>query len=157
MCGALEVSRSSFYAWLRRGECDRRRIDRTLAGEIGEIHHESRGTYGSPRIHEMLRRQGTRCGRKRVARLMRENGLRGKASDGFGPELPTRITRSRSPNLAQRIFAATEPNQLWVADITYIPTVRAGSTWHRLWTCSREWWSGGPWNRTCGPPWSRTR
>ena len=83
MCRVLGVSASGYYAWLRRGPSPRARRDAGLAARIEAIHRDSRGTYGAPGIHAELREEGERLGRKRVARLMRESGLRG-ATFGFG-------------------------------------------------------------------------
>lgn len=78
MCAVLEVSRSGFYAWLKRDESRRSQEDRELTEQIREIHKESRGIYGAPRIHAALRRRGRKCGIKRVARLMRLAGIRSR-------------------------------------------------------------------------------
>lgn len=123
MCQVLGVSRSGFYAWARRAESARARADRELVDAIRDIHHKSRRTYGSPRIHAELRRRGKKCGRKRVARLMRENGIRAKTQRRFR----VRTTDSNhslpvAPNLIERDFTADAPDHLWVSDITYIPT-----------------------------------
>lgn len=123
MCQVLGVSRSGFYAWLKREESERSRVDRELTGEIRLIHQGSRGTYGSPRIHRQLRRQGIGCGRHRVARLMQKSGIQGRARRRFR----IRTTDSNhsypiAPNRVGRDFTARRPNELWVADITYIPT-----------------------------------
>ena len=123
MCTVLGVSRSGFYAWARRAESARSRADQDLAAEVCRIHQESRRTYGSPRIHAALAHRGRRCSRKRVARLMQENGLRAKA----GRKFRVRTTDSRhdlpvAADLVRREFRAEAPNRLWVADITYIAT-----------------------------------
>lgn len=123
MCRVLKVSRSGFYAWLNRGESGRAREDRALAAEVKQIFDHSKGAYGAPRIRHVLARRNKRCGRKRVARLMREQGLRGRAARRFR----VRTTDSRhnlpvAPNLVKRNFEADGPNKLWVADITHIST-----------------------------------
>ena len=123
MCKVLRVSRSGFYAWARRGESPRACADRELSAEIRQVHEDSRETYGSPRVHAQLRRKGQRCSRKRVARLMRESGIRAKA----GRKFRVRTTDSNhdlpvAANLVDRQFRADAPNELWVSDITYIPT-----------------------------------
>ena len=123
MCKMLQVSRSGFYAWARRDESARARADQELSEQIVEIHKKSRETYGSPRIHAALRRQGESCSRKRIARLMRDSGIRAKA----GRKFRVRTTDSKhglpvAPDLVERKFSADAPNKLWVADITYIPT-----------------------------------
>ena len=123
MCKVLEVSRSGFYAWIRRQESARAREDRKLLAEIRRIHEASRKTYGAPRVHAELRRRGWVCGLNRVARLMRENGIRSKVYRRFR----VRTTDSNhslpvAANVVAREFTAEAPDRLWVADITYIPT-----------------------------------
>jgi len=124
MCRVLEVSRGGFYRWLTRPESTRARSNRELTAKVKDIHQDSRETYGSPRIHAELRRQGEACGKNRVARVMREAGLRGKCRKRFKPQ----TTDSKhdfpiAPNLVNREFTAEAPNQLWLSDITYIPTL----------------------------------
>jgi len=121
MCRVLDVSPSGYYAWRRRKISVRTREDEALRGRIAAIHEQSRRTYGSPRIHEELKEEGTRIGRKRIARLMKESGL-----VGVSRRKSIRTTRRDpgarpAPDLVDRKFAASGPNQLWVADITYIP------------------------------------
>jgi putative transposase len=123
MCRVLEVSASGYYAWRRRMISARRRQDETLRGKIIDIHERSRRTYGSPRIHAELKEDGEQVGRKRIARLMREAGL-----SGVSRRKSVRTTRRDpagrpAPDLVDRKFVANSANQLWVADITYIPTV----------------------------------
>ncbi len=123
MCAALGLSASGYYAWRGRPESARSVANRELTEDIRLIHAESSGCYGSPRIHATLRRYGRRVGRSRVERLMRRAGLRGLAA------LPrrARTTNSRhgypiAPNRLARNFEAAAPNQVWLADLTYIPT-----------------------------------
>jgi transposase InsO family protein len=123
MCKTLEVSRSGFYAWLGRDESDRAREDRRLTALIRGIHTESRGTYGVPRVHQTLLKRGLECSRKRVSRLMKAAGLRAKTRRRFR----VKTTDSKhgypvAPDLVGRDFTAAAPNQVWVSDITYIPT-----------------------------------
>jgi putative transposase len=122
MCHLLEVSTSGYYKWLKRGPSQRAREDAWLLERIETFHEESRGTYGSPRILEDLKDSGIHVGRKRVARLMqaaglvgvsRRRGIRTTIRDGSG---------RRAPDLVERDFAVDGPDQLWVADITYVPT-----------------------------------
>lgn len=122
LCKLLEVSRSGYYAWQQRPESARQRDDQALLGTIREIHRQSRGTYGSPRIHAELQARGYRCSRKRVARLMQQAELA-----GYPRRKRLRTTQADpqaayAPDLLQRDFQAQAPNQKWVADITYIPT-----------------------------------
>jgi putative transposase len=122
MCRVLGVSASGYYAWHGRGASARGRNDQQLLEQIRACHRQSRGTYGAPRIHRDLRAAGVRVGRKRVARLLKQAGLRGVSRRKW-PVTTVRAEHARpAPDLVQRAFTATGPNQLWVADITYIPT-----------------------------------
>ncbi len=122
MCRVLEVSASGYYAWRRRMISVRKREDEKLQQRIRTIYHRSRQTYGAPRIHAELQDEGTRVGRKRIARLMKESGLAGVSRRKS--TVTTRRDRSArpAPDLVDRHFAADRPNALWVADITYVPT-----------------------------------
>jgi len=123
MCRVLGVSRSGYYAWQSREKSIRRREDETLGERIEQIHRQSRQTYGAPRIHAELRETGQRVGRKRVARLMRASNLAG-VSRRKSFRTTRRDPRARpAPDLVERKFVASEANRLWVADITYIPTM----------------------------------
>ncbi len=123
MCRVLGISTSGYYAWQSRKTSQRGREDKGLTERIEQIHRESRQTYGAPRIHAELHAHGKRVGRKRVARLMRQTGLRG-VSRRKSFHTTRRDPRARpAPDLVDRKFAASGPNQLWVADITYIPTL----------------------------------
>ena len=123
MCRVLSVSASGYYAWRSRKSSERKRQDATLSASIERIHRESRQTYGVPRIYAELQENGERVARKRIARLMRELNLTGVS------RRPTFRTTRRdpsarpAPDLVDRKFVADRPNQLWVADITYIPTL----------------------------------
>ncbi len=123
MCRVLEVSPSGYYAWRRRMISVRTREDEALRGRIIVIHQQSRRTYGSPRIHAELKEEGTRVGRKRVARLMKQAGLAGVSRRRSFHTTRRDPSARRAPDLVDRKFAASGPNQLWVADITYIPTL----------------------------------
>lgn len=122
MCRVLGVSPSGFYAACKRPPSKRSRADAQLTGRIGRIHERARGTYGVPRVHAELAADGVFVGRKRVARLMRAAGLEG-VSRRRKFRTTVRDKNGRvAPDLVDRKFVATAPNQLWVADITYIPT-----------------------------------
>jgi putative transposase len=122
MCRMLGVSRSGYYAWRSGSPSKRRREDATLTAKIHEIHRRSWQTYGSPRVHAELRALGTRCGRKRVERLMRQAGLRG-CMRGRRKGTTRRGKRAPAEDLVKRdYFAATEVDRIWVADITYVAT-----------------------------------
>jgi len=122
MCRLLEVSRSGYYAWRVRPESQRAKTDRELTGVIRRLHAESDGVYGSPKMRDELRDQGYRCGRHKVARLMRKAGLKGC------PKRRYKVTTQRDPshpvadNLLEQDFTAEGPNQRWASDITYIST-----------------------------------
>lgn len=119
LCQLVEVSRSGYYRWAGAAPSPRAVADAELLEEIRRIHTESRCTYGAPRVHGQLRRRGLRVGCKRVARLMRTDGLMG---------VHKRRWRRRRPDIApapdrlNRDFSAARPNQRWVADITEFPT-----------------------------------
>jgi putative transposase len=123
MCSRLGVSTAGYYTWKRRPPAPRAVADARLSTLIHKIHAGSRGTYGAPRVHaELADEHGVHCGRKRVARLMRIARLRGVCR-----RRRVRTTRpdeqaQLSDDLVQRHFTATEPNALWTADITYLPT-----------------------------------
>ncbi len=122
MCRVLGVSRSGYYAWRSRKQSNRQRQDDALTKRIEKIHRESRETYGAPRVHVELAEEGTRIGRKRVARLMRRANIAG-VSRRRSFRTTVRDPKGRpAPDLVDRNFSATKPNQLWVADMTYIPT-----------------------------------
>lgn len=123
MARVLGVSKAGYYAWVGRQPSARRLADADLLKRIRTIHLGSRETYGAPRIHADLREQGAQHTRKRIARLMREAGLVG-ASHRRGGLVTTRRDREvrPAPDLVDRVFVAKEPNRLWVADITYVPT-----------------------------------
>jgi len=122
MCRLLKVSRSGYYAWKSRPESQRAKTDRELTRVIQRFHAESRGTYGSPRIRDDLRDAGYPCGRNKVARLMRQAGLKGCPKRRFRVTTRCNPAHPAAPNLIKQDFSATGPNQRWAADITYIAT-----------------------------------
>jgi putative transposase len=122
MCGVLEVSPSGFYDWLRRPESPRAAEDRALVAKIQAVHGDSRRTYGSPRVHASLKAEGYRIGRKRVARLMRENDIRARTRRKFRVTTDSRHDHPVAPNRLDRQFTVEAPNTVWLADISYIPT-----------------------------------
>ncbi|MFE2277705.1 IS3 family transposase [Streptomyces sp. NPDC059454] len=119
----LHIPSSTYYRWRRaeREPCERQRRDAELTEQIKEIHAESGGVYGSPRVHAVLRREGTRVGRKRVERLMREADIAGISPrrKGFTRRDPK---ATPAPDLVNRDFTASAPNRLWVTDLTMIST-----------------------------------
>jgi len=123
MCRTLAVSRAGFYAWCSRPAAPRTREDQRLAVEIAAIHVKSRRRYGSPRIHAELRDQGQHTSRKRVARLMRTQGLQARSKRRFRTTTDSRHDLAIAPNVLARRFAANAPDSAWVSDITYIWTL----------------------------------
>lgn len=123
MCRVLKVSKSGYYAWCSRPLSARAREDLALTARIHEIYRRSRGAYGAPMIHaELADDHGIRVGCKRVARLMRAAGLRGVAPRRFVMTTVRDGAPAATADLVERQFKADGPDQLWVADITYIPT-----------------------------------
>ena len=116
----LQVSPSGYYAWRNRPESRRARYDRELTRAVRSIHAESDGTYGSPRVHAELKDMGWQCGRAKVARIMRNTGLKGCPKRRF------RVTRKRAVvkarNLLEQDFSAVAANKRWASDITFIWT-----------------------------------
>ena len=122
VCRVLGVSPSGYYAWQSRPRSARAQADVALTQRIGTIHAHSRETYGAPRVHAELAAQGTPVGRKRVARLMQAAGLVGVSRRLFVTTTRREPRARPAPDLVRRAFTAEGPNQLWVADITYIAT-----------------------------------
>lgn len=120
LCRLLGVSRSGYYAWRNRPPSERARFDAVLSEKIETIHRSSRATYGSPRVHAELRAIGIRCGKKRVARLMRRAKLQGSLRGRKMRTTHRRALQQVAPDLVGRNFAAGGPDRLWVADITYV-------------------------------------
>ena len=122
MCDVLKVSRSGFYAWLRRPESRQALKRRRLTILIKVIHKESRKTYGSPRIHAELKARGEVCCLNTVARYMRENDIYAKTKRKFKHTTDSNHKLPIAENLLDRQFTQNEPNLAWVSDITYVPT-----------------------------------
>lgn len=123
LCQMLGVSRAGYYAHLQKSQRPRRQQDQKLVEKIQPIFESSRRTYGSPRIQAALRRAGERCGKNRVARLMRQSGLRAHQKRRFRPA----TTQSNhglaiAENWLAKVPAPARPDQVWVSDITYLPT-----------------------------------
>jgi putative transposase len=124
LCKVLGVTRQGFHAWRRRGPSLRQLGDQELKGLIVQIYDGSLQTYGAPRVQLDLAEQQVRVGRKRVARLMRELGIQGVSRRG--KKRRTTIADPKAPpapDLVERRFRAERPNQLWLADVTYVPTL----------------------------------
>ena len=123
LCRVLGVTRGGYYAWRTRPPSARAIADAELSERIGQIHDQTLGIYGAPRVYAELRLgHGIHVGRRRVARLMRERGIFGAGRRG-GPRTTIRDpARASAPDLVDRSFARAEPNRLWVCDIKYVQT-----------------------------------
>jgi len=124
MCEVLEVSKSGYYAWCNRPPSPRSQENTRLSQQIATIHQESRQTYGAPRIHAALNARGFQVGRHRVARLMVQAGIGVRPKRRFKLTTDSNHPFAIAPNVLGRNFTTTEPDQAWVADITYIPTLQ---------------------------------
>ena len=123
LCATLAVSSSGYQAWQRGGKPDRRRLtDVQLLALIQAIHAELKGAYGSPRMVRELRGRGFPAGKERVERLMRENGIRARHKRRYKATTDSKHALPVAPNVVDRNFAPTAPNQVWTADLTYIWT-----------------------------------
>ncbi len=122
MCRVLGVSTSGYYASKGRPGSFRSRRDLELGDRVRAVHGASSGRYGSPRVHAELQASGERVGRKRVARLMKEAGLAGRMRRRFRKTTDSNHSFPIAPNVLERDFCTTAPNQAWVTDITYLWT-----------------------------------
>ncbi len=122
MATVFNVSRSRYYAWLKSGPSKHSIQDQEYYEIIKEIFEANKGNYGSPRIHDNMKKRGIRCACKRVARIMRENGIRARRKRKFKVTTDSKHDFPIAPNLLDRNFTVEEPNSCWVSDITYIST-----------------------------------
>ena len=122
LCGVLGVSQSGYFAWRGRPACRRQRDDMVLLAHVRSAFTLSNGTYGSPRMMRELRDSGLTVGRRRTARLMRENGLRARQKRRFKRTTDSQHPWPVAPNLLDQDFAATGPDEKWGADISYVWT-----------------------------------
>lgn len=122
MCRVLRVSRSGYYAWVGRPSSGRSQRRDRWQNVICQTHADSRGTYGSPRVHAALKRTGEMCCVNTVARIMRENGLKAKTKRKFKATTDSSHGMPVAKNLLNRGFVRHRANEVWVADITFIPT-----------------------------------
>lgn len=126
ICEELNISRSGFYAWSNRGLSFRDQENETLKQKIVQIHEHSRKTYGQPRIQAVLNQEGIQCGKNRIAKLMKKAGISGLIRPAFKPQT---TDSDHSYSVAERLFKTeditthpTKANQVWVGDISYLPT-----------------------------------
>lgn len=124
LCTALCVSRSGYYAWRMRPESQREEANRVLLSQIQAIHKDSREAYGAVKTWKQLRAEGIFCGRHRVARLRRANGIEAKRMHRFRLAYKARNNVPVAPNRLNRQFEVAAPNRVWAGDITFIPTRR---------------------------------
>jgi len=122
MSAVLQVSRSGFYAWRKRPESERSKACKRLVEQIQEIHTASLRIYGSPRVHAVLVEAGESCCVNHVAKVMRGHGIRSKVKRKFKLTTDSKHSHPVAPNKLDRQFEQEAPNQVWTADITYIPT-----------------------------------
>ena len=122
LCSLLEVSRSGYYAWVDRPAAPKTMADAQLVVEIRAALVRGRGAYGSPRIHRELRARGIRVGKKRIERLMRDNGIVARQKRRFVHTTDSRHEHPIAPNLLDRDFDPKAANEAWAGDVTYIAT-----------------------------------
>jgi transposase InsO family protein len=158
LCAALDVSPSGYYAWAQRPPSQRAVADAKLVPVIRACHVRSRGTYGSPRIHKDLQALGHQVSRKRVARLMRREGVSARPPRHYRATTESKHPLPVAPNVVARNFQTDGPNRVWVTDMT--PTCgrgRDGSSSPRSSTSSLAGSSDGPWPTICAPSSLSTR
>jgi len=122
MCQVLQVSRSGYYDWRDRKQSERSRRDGVLLKEIRQIHQEMKQAYGAIKTWRTLQQSGTVCGKHRVARLRREAGIEARRKRKFRLAYQARHTAAAPANLLRWPFKADHPDQIWVTDVTFIPT-----------------------------------
>ena len=122
MCQVLQVSRSGYYDWARRQESNRSQRDRTLLKEIRKVHEETKEAYGANKTWRTLNQSGMACGKHRVARLRRQAGIEARRKRKFRLAYKARNTAPAPPNLLRWPFKADYPDQVWVTDVTFVPT-----------------------------------
>jgi putative transposase len=122
MCRVLGIAPSGYYAWLQRSPSKKSTQDEVLLTHVRASFRASRRRYGSPRVHADLRAAGHRVARKRVARLMRQDGLRARPRRRFVRTTQSRHACPIAPNVVARDFEVSAPNQVWVSDLTYLRT-----------------------------------
>ena len=123
MCRIIGASRSGYYIWKKQPQNRRQKENEKILMEIIAAHTRSRRTYGSPRITNELQSNGTKCGKNRVARLMKIHGIVGKAKKKFKATTNSMHNLPVAENILNQNFVAEKPNTVWLSDITYIPTL----------------------------------
>ncbi len=152
MARVLGVSEAGYHAWRQREPSAHAQADAALLKRIRTIHAGSGEAYGAPRVHAELAAEGSRHGRKRIARLMRAGGLVGASRRRRDVITTRRDKKARpAPDLVERYFRAEGPNQLWVGDITYVrpPLASSTSPWSSMPGAGGSW--GGRWRTICEP------
>lgn len=122
ICRVLRVSRSGYYRWRQHPEGSRAREDRRLLVQIRTVHEQSQRRYGSPRVYQVLKKQGERCGKHRVERLMRRDGLQARRRRCFRVTTRSASGHPVAPNQLNRQFSVSELDTVWVGDMTYVWT-----------------------------------
>jgi transposase InsO family protein len=124
LCRVLEVTRSGYYAWLTREPSERTVRQEQLAVKVQAVHRASGATYGSPRVHQELQAQGETVNVKTVAKAMKVAGIRGQQKKRFKATTNSKHTEAIAPNLLERDFEASAPNEVWVTDVTAVRSHR---------------------------------
>jgi transposase InsO family protein len=122
MCRVLGITKSGFYAWSKRPKPARAKRDAQLAATVAAVHQRSRRTYGSPRVHRELKARGVRVSKKRIERLMRENGIQGRSKRCSKRTTDSKHGGPIARNILARDFQVDQPNRAWVTDVTAIAT-----------------------------------
>jgi len=122
MCRVLKVRKSGYYHWRKRPISSRKKANIELMNDIKKAHKETKELYGSRRLCAELRNRGLKCGKNRVARLMKENAIRSKRIKKFKATTNSKHNLPVAENLLNQNFKVQKPNEVWVADITYVPT-----------------------------------
>ena len=142
MCRVYEVTRAGYYAWRSRERSERECQNAALSDEIRAVHAQSRGTYGSPRVHQVLRQRGRCVGKHRVARLMRAHGIKARVATIRYTSPSLQRYYSGIPNRQLDLELKT-PDQVWVGDITYL---KVGGIYRYLAvvmdSTAAGWWAG---------------
>jgi putative transposase len=122
MANAFQLSRSGYYAWVKRADSPRKRDNQKLVEQIKVVYYQSRSIYGSPRVTAQLHREGVSCGKNRVARLMRQHQLQSRKQKKYKATTNSKHHYPVAANLLNQNFVVQKPNTVWVADISYIST-----------------------------------